>query len=278
MFLPRALISLRASIAQAPVELEQAACSLGRSPVQALWAITIRLAAPGAAASMALVGLGITNELTATLMLAPNGTHTLATAFWSLTSELDYAAAAPYALIMVLFSLPLTSWLYVQSKRGCGPMSLLELPGHPQALRRGYGARRRRPQRSRPAAAPPSSDRPAPARRRSCASSPGSMPRMPGRSCSTDEILADGAKAVPAHRRGIGFVAQDGALFPHLSIADNIGFGLPRRDPGRDARIAELMRMVDLDPAMLRPPAGRTVRRAAAARGARPGARAPSRG
>jgi iron(III) transport system ATP-binding protein len=65
------------------------------------------------------------------------------------------------------------------------------------------------------------------------------------------QILTDGAKAVPAHRREIGYVAQDGALFPHLSIADNIGFGLPRRDPGRDARIAELVRMVDLDPAIL---------------------------
>jgi iron(III) transport system permease protein len=120
IFLPRALISLRASIAQAPVELEQAACSLGRSPIQAVGAITIRLAAPGAAASAALVALGITNELTATQMLAPNGTQTLATAFWSLSSELDYAAAAPYALIMVLFALPLTWWLYLQSMRAAG--------------------------------------------------------------------------------------------------------------------------------------------------------------
>lgn len=116
MFLPRALISMRASIAQAPVELEQAACSLGRSPMQALWAITVRLAAPGAAASFALVGLGITNELPATQMLAPNGVQTLAMAFWSFSTELDYAAAAPYALIMVLFSIPLTSLLYIYSK------------------------------------------------------------------------------------------------------------------------------------------------------------------
>jgi iron(III) transport system permease protein len=120
IFLPRALISLRASIAQAPVELEQAACSLGRSPMQALWVVTIRLAAPGAAASAALVGLGIVNELPATQMLAPNGTQTLATAFWSFSSELDYAAAAPYALIMVLFSLPLTWWLYMHSKQAAG--------------------------------------------------------------------------------------------------------------------------------------------------------------
>jgi iron(III) transport system permease protein len=120
IFLPRALISLRTSIAQAPIELEQAAGSLGRSPAQVLWSVTMRLAAPGAAASMALVSLGIFNELTATQMLAPNGTRTLAMAFWALTGEIDYAAAAPYALIMVIFSLPLTWLLYVQSRRSAG--------------------------------------------------------------------------------------------------------------------------------------------------------------
>jgi iron(III) transport system permease protein len=120
MFLPRAIISLRASIAQAPVELERAASNLGRSPANALWSTTIRLSAPGAAAGMALVSLGILNELTATQMLAPNGTMTLALAFWSYSGEIDYAAAAPYALIMVAASLPLTWLLYVQSKRMAG--------------------------------------------------------------------------------------------------------------------------------------------------------------
>ncbi|RON24280.1 iron ABC transporter permease [Pseudomonas brassicacearum] len=120
MFLPRALVSLRAGIAQAPVELENIARSLGRSPGRALWLITLRLAAPGAAAGAALVFLAITNELTATLLLAPNGTRTLATGFWALTSEIDYAAAAPYALLMILLSLPLTGLLYHQSKRTAG--------------------------------------------------------------------------------------------------------------------------------------------------------------
>ncbi|WP_414058544.1 ABC transporter permease [Pseudomonas sp. HR96] len=120
MFLPRALVSLRTGIAQAPVELENIARSLGRTPAQALWSVTLRLAAPGAAAGAALVFLAVTNELTATLLLAPNGTRTLATAFWARTSEIDYAAAAPYALIMMLLSLPLTAILYHQSRRAAG--------------------------------------------------------------------------------------------------------------------------------------------------------------
>jgi iron(III) transport system permease protein len=120
LFLPRALVSLRTGFSQAPVELEQVARALGRPPARAILEITVRLAAPGAAAGIALVFLGITNELTATLMLAPNGTQTLATAFWTYSSEIDYAAAAPYALIMVLLSLPMTWLLYIQSRRHAG--------------------------------------------------------------------------------------------------------------------------------------------------------------
>lgn len=120
LFLPRALVSLRGGIAQAPVELEHAARSLGRTPAQALWGVTMRLAAPGAAAGFAMVALGITNELTATLLLAPNGTQTLATAFWSLTAEIDYMRAAPYAFLMVALSLPMTWLLYAQSKKSAG--------------------------------------------------------------------------------------------------------------------------------------------------------------
>mgnify|MGYP000013376895 FL=1 len=60
-------------------------------------------------------------------------------------------------------------------------------------------------------------------------------------------ILAGPGGFVPAHRRNIGIVTQDGALFPHLSVAENIAFGLPRRDPDRGARVRDLMAMVELD-------------------------------
>jgi iron(III) transport system ATP-binding protein len=73
-----------------------------------------------------------------------------------------------------------------------------------------------------------------------------------GRILLDGEVLADGAEGVPAHRRNIGVVAQDGALFPHLSIADNIGFGVDRNADRRAERIAELAYVVGLDKAILR--------------------------
>jgi iron(III) transport system permease protein len=120
MFLPRALVGLRGSIAQVPVELERAAMSLGKSPTKAMWLTTVRLAAPGIAASAALVALGIANELTGTLMLAPNGVRTLATRFWSYTQELDFSSAAPYAVLMILLSMPLVLLLRMQADRTTG--------------------------------------------------------------------------------------------------------------------------------------------------------------
>ena len=60
------------------------------------------------------------------------------------------------------------------------------------------------------------------------------------------------ASAVPAHRRGIGVVAQDGALFPHLTIADNIGFGMDRGDAGRARAHRRAGRHGRARPAMLR--------------------------
>ena len=54
--------------------------------------------------------LGVVNELTTTLLLAPTGTRTMSIQFWTHVKDLDYAQAAPYALMMIALSLPVT-WL-----------------------------------------------------------------------------------------------------------------------------------------------------------------------
>jgi iron(III) transport system ATP-binding protein len=64
-----------------------------------------------------------------------------------------------------------------------------------------------------------------------------------------DRVLSTRGSSVPAHRRGIGYVAQDGALFPHLTTAANIAFGLPRRGD-RAARVREVMELASRDPVL----------------------------
>nr|WP_235892287.1 iron ABC transporter permease [Mycolicibacterium hodleri] len=117
MFMPRAMVNLRSGLAQVPPGIEEASRSLGVSPTWTFLRVTLRLTAPAAAAGASLVFVAVATELTATLLLAPTGTNTLAMRFWSLSSELDYAAAAPYALLLVALSVPVTLVLLGQSAR-----------------------------------------------------------------------------------------------------------------------------------------------------------------
>jgi iron(III) transport system ATP-binding protein len=57
-------------------------------------------------------------------------------------------------------------------------------------------------------------------------------------------VVDDGRTRVPPERRRVGYVPQDGALFPHLTVAGNIGFGLSRVQ--RRSRIGPLLEMVGL--------------------------------
>jgi iron(III) transport system ATP-binding protein len=59
-------------------------------------------------------------------------------------------------------------------------------------------------------------------------------------------VVDDDRTHLAPQSRSVGFVPQEGALFPHLDVAANIGFGLPRR--GRRGRVAELLELTDLGP------------------------------
>src|SRR5690606_29069503 len=60
-------------------------------------------------------------------------------------------------------------------------------------------------------------------------------------------VLSSPGTTVPPERRGIGMMFQDYALFPHLDVAGNVGFGLSRRSRrGRAARVAEVLALVGL--------------------------------
>jgi iron(III) transport system permease protein len=117
LFLPRAVVTVRAALAQAPPVLDSVARSLGEGTIGTLRRVTLPLIAPGLGAGAALVFLAVVTELTATLLLSPLGTRTLATEFWNQSSSLAYGAAAPYAALLVLLSAPATYLLTRQARR-----------------------------------------------------------------------------------------------------------------------------------------------------------------
>ncbi|KQV64955.1 sugar ABC transporter [Nocardioides sp. Root122] len=62
-------------------------------------------------------------------------------------------------------------------------------------------------------------------------------------------VAGDGVRSTPPQARRVGYVPQEGALFPHLDVAANIAFGLPKESRattgGRD-RVAEMLDLVEL--------------------------------
>ncbi len=65
--------------------------------------------------------------------------------------------------------------------------------------------------------------------------------------------LDDGHTYIVPEKRGIGYVPQEGALFPHLSVEANVGFGLTRRERHGET-VSELLEMVGIAPLARRLP------------------------
>lgn len=67
-----------------------------------------------------------------------------------------------------------------------------------------------------------------------------------GRIAIAGHVVDGPGSFVPPEERGVGYVPQDAALFPHLTVARNVGFGIAGRGPARERRVEELLETVGL--------------------------------
>ena len=153
LFLPFALVGVRSALAQVQLGLEEAGRSLGLGWFAVAVRVLVPLAGPGVGAGAAMVFVFVVTELTATLLLAPIGTRTLATEVWANTSSLAFAAAAPFAAMMLLISL-VSTWLLahrfgaaVFRRRGL-TMADVRIAGLTKSFRRNADLARGRPRRA----------------------------------------------------------------------------------------------------------------------------------
>jgi len=78
-----------------------------------------------------------------------------------------------------------------------------------------------------------------------------------GRLALGDNVLFDRDRGidVPAYRRRIGYVFQEGRLFPHMSVAKNLDYGRWMAGLPHDAaELARIVAMLDIEPLLLRRP------------------------
>lgn len=60
------------------------------------------------------------------------------------------------------------------------------------------------------------------------------------------KVISDSNRLTLPEKRQIGIVPQDGALFPHLSVAENIGFGI-QKQKDKAERVSQLLKLIELE-------------------------------
>ena len=103
-FLAESIGPIRSQLHQTPVRLEEAARSLGLSPLGVVARVLVPLLAKGVMAGVALAFLSAAKELPLTTILAPPGFESLAKNVYSYTSEAMFGKAAPHALGLIVIS------------------------------------------------------------------------------------------------------------------------------------------------------------------------------
>ncbi len=292
-FLGPAYQAVDASYAKVSPTMTQSALALGATPRQVLTRVHLPLIRPGVAVALVLVAVDAVKELPIVLLLRPFGFTTVSVWVYQLAAENFWSLAALPALLIVLLALVPVVLLFRQVRAA-------DDAGAPATTVR---ARERR------AVALSGVGK---AYGRTVAADgvdlevlPGELVTLIGPSgCGKSTVLrllaglerpdsgsvmlagtevAGPRRFVAPERRRVGLVFQDHALFPHLTVARNVGFGLDRLGrPERAARVAEVLALVRLGDLAARYPHELQWRGAAAGRpgagaGAGPDRRPPRR-
>jgi iron(III) transport system permease protein len=114
----QALGSGQAAFRSVPLRFDEAAATLGAGQRRRFFAIDLPLVAPGLLTAGGLVLLSTLKELPLTLMLAPTGFKTLATAIWGAATDGFYAEVGIASLTLILLSGVLTWFLVLRGRLG----------------------------------------------------------------------------------------------------------------------------------------------------------------
>jgi len=117
LFLQQSVGTVRSSLLQVNPQIEEAARSLGKTPLQTLRYVTLPLVSPGIVSGAVLVFLTAIKELPATIMLAPIEFDTLAVKIWKATENVDFADAAAASLMILLVSI-ISTFLVLSQEKG----------------------------------------------------------------------------------------------------------------------------------------------------------------
>jgi iron(III) transport system permease protein len=124
LFVPFAVVALRVTLGQIEPALEDSARSLGAGPFETLRRITMPLARPGLAAAGVLVFAFVLGDVSTAQVLLPPDMYTLGTEFQANSSTVAFAAAAPFAAVLIVLSLIATYILMSRFGRTRSPRAV----------------------------------------------------------------------------------------------------------------------------------------------------------
>ncbi|MET9429172.1 ABC transporter permease [Streptomyces sp. NPDC003036] len=267
--MPFLVVSLEGALAGLNKRYEETAASLGASPFRVFRTVTLPMVAPGLVAGAALTWARALGEFGATITFAgnlPGSTQTLPLQVYLLLQDQPEAATS---VSLLLLAIAMAVLIALRGRWTAGPRDGARTARESLPDDRGDGTAPAAP--AAPGPVPESASAPVPADAHRWAlhadvggfnnlvldAAPGTTiavvgPNGAGKTTLLRALLAltDRAHArlrlgdtdvtdLPPHRRGVAWVPQDGALFPHLSALANTAYGLRTRGvPRAEARAA----------------------------------------